>query len=181
MIACRSDIVIHRTRRFGFGEVVPMKYRAGILAILAVLASAALLTAQPRSDEQSLKTAHETLFSSVKTANLTLLQAMIHPRSLGFFRESLSAVQLGPGYGAAEALPTVLTDLSQFNAVPTDTVYRVLGPVGVVLMSAHLQAPKASKKQLDRSSRATYVYISDGENWKLLSWHGSDTPLKMKK
>jgi hypothetical protein len=113
----------------------------------------------------------------VKTGNLTLLQAMIHPRALGFFRESVNSVQLGSNYGPAEALPAVLSDIGAFVTVPTDTVYRVLGQVGVVLMTANLQAPKDSK-QPNRSSRATYVCIEDGGNWKLLSWHGSDMPLK---
>jgi len=34
------------------------------------------------------------------------------------------------------------------------------------------------KGSKDRYNRGTYVYISEGGNWKLLSWHGSDTPLK---
>jgi hypothetical protein len=117
------------------------------------------------------------LFSSVKTANLTLLQAMIHPQALGFFRESQRSVRLGSGVGAADVLPAVLSDLGRFVAVPTDTVYRVVGQIGVVLMTAHLQASKGSDLPA-RSSRATYVYVADGGTWKLLSWHGSDTPFK---
>ena len=154
-----------------------VKYRVWILAIMAVVGCAALVRAQAPADEQSLKIAHEALFSSVKTANLTLLQAMIHPQALGFFRESQRSVRLGPNYGAADVLPAVLTELGQFLAVPTDTVYRVVGQVGVVLMTAHLQASKGSNLP-NRTSRATYVYINEGGTWKLLSWHGSDMPLK---
>ena len=154
-----------------------MRHRVWVLAIMAVVGCAALMRAQARSDEQSLKTAHEALVASVKAGNLTLLQPMIHPRGLGFFRESVTTVQLGNNYGAADVLPGVLTDVGRFVAVPTDTVYRAVGQVGVVLMTAHFQAPKGSN-QPDRSSRATYVYTVDGGNWRLLSWHASDMPLK---
>ncbi len=153
-----------------------MRHRVWVLAIMALVGCAALMRAQTPSDEQTLKTAHEALFSSVKAANLTLLQAMIHPQGLGFFRESVGSVRLGANYSPADVLPAVLTDIGQFVTVPTDTVYRVVGQVGVVLMTAQLQAAK--KGQPNRSSRATYVYIMDGGNWRLLSWHGSDMPLK---
>ncbi len=144
---------------------------------MAVVGCAALMRAQARPDEQSLKAAHEALFASVQAGNLTLLQAMIHPRGLGFFRDSVNTVQLGNNYGVAEVLPAVLTDVGRFVAVPTDTVYRAVGQVGVVLVTAHLQAPKGSNLP-DRSSRGTYVYSVDGGNWRLLSWHASEMPLK---
>ena len=153
-----------------------MKHRVWVLAIMAVVGCAALMGAQARGDEQSLKTAHEALIASVKTGNLALLQAMIHPRGLGFFRDSVNTVQLGNNYGTGDVLPAVLTDIGRFAAVPTDTVYRAVGQVGVVLMTANLAAPKGSKQS--RSSRATWVYVVDGENWRLLSWHASDMPLQ---
>ncbi len=140
--------------------------------------------AQGGPNEQSLKTAHETMISSMKTANMTVLQAMIHPHALGFFRDSQFPVQIRTDYTAADAIPDVIADLGRFVALPTDTVYRVVGQVGVVCMTAALQ-PKKSEKQKDekllpRYLRGTYVYVSDGGNWRLVSWHGSDTPLVQK-
>jgi len=140
---------------------------------------AAVPRAQVRMDEASLKTAHEALIAGVKTANLTLLQAMIHPNGLGFFRESQRPAQLGSGSSAADVLPAVLADLGRFAAVPTQTIYRVVGQTGIVAMTSQLQAQKGSKEQ-DRYSRGTYVYVVEGGNWKLLSWHGSDSPLVKK-
>lgn len=154
-----------------------MRHRMWVLAVVALIGSSVLMRTQARMDEQSLKVAHETLFGGVKTGNLALLQTMIHSRGLGFFRESVRPAQLGAGYGAGDALPAVLADLGRFQSIPTQTVYRVVGQVGVVAMTAQLQAQKGSDQQ-DRFSRATYVYIVDGANWKLLSWHGSDTPQK---
>jgi len=157
-----------------------VKHRVWILAVVILVGSAAVVRAQARMDEASLTAAHEALVVGVKTANLTMLQAMIHPRGLGFFRESQLPIQLGADFTANNVLPAVVADLGRFMAVPTQTIYRVVGQVGVVMMTALLVAPKESKELLDRSSRATYVYVVDGGNWRLLSWHGSDLPVKPK-
>jgi hypothetical protein len=69
-----------------------------------------------------------------------------------------------------------MADLGRFVSVPTDTVYRIFGEVGLVNMTATLRAKKG-ERQPDRFVRGTYVYISEGGNWKLVSWHGSDIPL----
>ena len=150
-----------------------------ILAAMIAAGVVAPVNAQSGANEQSLKTAHETMINSVKTANLTILQAMIHPRALGFFYGSQFPVQLRGDYSAADALPAVVDDLGRFVAVPTDTVYRVVGQVGVVCMTSAMQ-PKKGQDQQPRYLRGTYIYIWEGGNWKLVSWHGSDTPLVKK-
>ena len=150
-----------------------------ILAIMGAAASVVPGYAQKVPDEQSLKIAHETLISSIKEANLVVLQPMIHPRGLGFFRESQFPVEIRNDYSAADALPALVNDISRFVAVPTDTVYRVFGQAGLVLMTAQLQTKKG-EKQPPRYLRGTYLYIPEGGNWRLVSWHGSDTPLAKK-
>jgi hypothetical protein len=131
------------------------------------------------ADERSLQVTHETLVSGVKSGNVVMVQALIHPRALGFFRDSTRLVQLGGEYSAADAVPTLLADLGRFVATPTETVYRVVGTTGVVLMSTTFRAKKGEKEP-DRYVRATYVYLPDGANWKLMSWHTSDVPLVKK-
>ena len=49
--------------------------------------------------------------------------------------------------------------------------------MGIVNMTA-FQKRKPSEKGPDRYVRGTYTYFYDGSNWKLVSWHGSDTPVK---
>lgn len=154
-----------------------MRYRICLLAIVTFMGSEIVTRAQGNPDESSLKLAHETLIKSVTSANLTVLQSMIHPRASGFFQASQQLVQLGAGVSAADILPTLIADLGHFVSIPTDTAYRVVGPVGVVNLTAFLQAKK-NEKQPDRYVRGTYVYSWDGGNWKLVSWHGSNTPLK---
>jgi hypothetical protein len=156
-----------------------VRHLGWILAIMITMASIGLGHAQNSLDEQSLKTAHETVMNNIKTANLVVLQAMIHPRALGFFRESQRPAEIRSGFTPADALPSVVSDLGKFVSVPTDTVYRVVGQVGIVCMTAAMEAKKG-EKQLSRSQRGTYVYISESGNWKLVSWHGSDTPLTKK-
>lgn len=157
-----------------------MGYRIVVLAIVALVGSASTVRAQESPEEHALRAAHETIVGSVTTGNLALAQAMIHPRALGFFRDSLFLVQLGGEVGTTDILPAVVGDLSRFVSVPTDTVYRTFGQVGLVSMTATLRAKKG-EKQPDRFVRGTYAYISDGGNWKLVSWHGSDIPLVKKK
>jgi hypothetical protein len=152
-----------------------VRHLGWILAIMITMASIGLGHAQNSLDEQSLKTAHETVMNNIKTANLVVLQAMIHPRALGFFRESQRPAEIRSGYTAADALPSVVSDLAKFVTVPTDTVYRVVGQLGIVCMTAALESKKG-EKQSSRALRGTYVYISESGNWKLVSWHGSDTP-----
>lgn len=154
-----------------------VRYRICLLAVVTVVGSAAVARAQGGPDEPSLKLAHETLIRSVTSGNLTVTQAMIHPRASGFFQESQRPVQLGQDVRAADILPTLIADLGHFDSTPTDTAYRVIGSVGMVNMTAFMQAKKG-ERQPDRYVRGSYVYSWEGGNWKLVAWHGSDTPLK---
>jgi hypothetical protein len=153
-----------------------VRYRICLVAVVAFIGSTAVARAQGGSDEASLKLVHETVVKSVTSGNVAVLQGMIHPRASGFFHASQQPVQLGSGVSAADILPTLITDLGQFVSIPTDTSYRVIGQVGVVNLTAFLSGKKFG--QPDRYVRGTYVYASEGGNWKLVSWHGSDTPLK---
>lgn len=147
------------------------------LAVVALAASTAVVRAQGSPDEASLKLVHETVFKAVASGNLTLIQGLIHTRASGFFRDSQQPVQLGSGVTAADVLPTLLADLGHFQSIPTDTVYRVIGTVGVVNMTSFQQRNR-NERGSDRYLRGTYIYAWDGGSWKLVSWHGSDTPLK---
>jgi hypothetical protein len=168
-----------RRQRLGFARGEAMKYSGWIMAIMIAVASTAIGHAQSNLTEQSLKTTHETMISNIKTANLVVLQAMIHPRALGFFRESQATVQIRDNYPVADALPSVIAEISRFMPFVTDTVYRVVGQAGIVCMTAVLQ-PKVGEKQPIRYLRGTYVYVSEGGKWNLVSWHGSDTVLAKK-
>ncbi len=125
------------------------------------------------------RTVGSSMFCNVTTGNLTLVQAILHPRATGFFRDSQILVQLNSQVGPADILPAVIADVGRFVSVPTNTTYRVIGGVGLVNMTAMLRAKKG-EKQPDRFVRGTYVYVSEGGNWKLASWHGSDIPLQKK-
>jgi hypothetical protein len=152
--------------------------KARLLALISLFTltlAIPMAPAQTGATEQSLRTAHETLMGALKSGNLVMVQALIHPQALGFFRDGQRLAQLGGSYGAAEALPAVLTDLGQFQVVPYEATYRVSESTGIVCLSASMQAKEKSKS---RVIRATYVYVVTGGNWKLLSWHTSDVPLQ---
>jgi len=158
-----------------------MKYPGWVLTIIV---AAALLTsgyAQVSPTEESLKVVHDTVINSVTKGNVPAVQAVMHPQALGFFRESQSPAQVKGGYTTTDALSSVLAELTSFVAFPTTaTVYRVVGNVGLALMTATLEPHKGEKKKLPRYLRGTYVYVWNDGYWKLLSWHSSDTPLAQK-
>jgi hypothetical protein len=145
--------------------------------LAAVIATAPVVRAQGRPDDASLKLVHETLIKSVTAGNLAVIQGLIHPQAVGFFRDSQQAVRLGQGASPAEILPTLIADLGHFTSTPTDTGYRALGNVGIVYMTT-FQERKSNERGPDRFVRGTYIYLWDSTGWKLVSWHGSDTPLK---
>lgn len=153
-----------------------MLKRIVILVLIALSGIVLLGIAQSNPTKANLQLAHESLISAITSGNLTLAQAMIHPNALGFFRESQRFVELRADYGAADALPSVIEDISQFNGYTFDVSYRVVGNTGIVCMANILEAKKWSKAK-DRHTRSTYVYVNVGGNWKLLSWHTSSIPL----
>jgi hypothetical protein len=149
-----------------------------IALAVAVLGLPVAATAQAGANEASLKLAHETVVKAVTSGNLAVVQGIIHPQGAGFFRDSQQLVQLTPTATASSVLPTLITDLGTFAAIATtSTVYRTFGTVGIVNMTA-FEKRKPSEKGSDRFVRGTYVYVFEAGNWKLVSWHGSDTPLK---
>jgi hypothetical protein len=148
-----------------------------VLTAVAVLGMPAAARAQA-ADETSLRLAHETVVKAVTSGNIAVVQGIMHPRASGFFRESQQLVQLSPTVTAAAVLPTLIADLATFVSIATtDTGYRIFGATGIVNMTA-FEKRKPSERGSDRFIRGTYVYLWDAGNWKLISWHGSDTPLK---
>ncbi|GEM_PF-2603071 len=152
--------------------------------VLKTMVAAALLTsgyARTGPTEGSLKVVHDTVINSVTKGNVAAVQLILHPQALGFFRESQFPAQVKSGFTTTDALSAVLAELTSFVAFPTtETVYRVVGNVGIALMTATLEPHKGEKKKLPRYLRGTYVYVWNDGYWKLLSWHSSDTPLAQK-
>lgn len=144
------------------------------LAIGLLLGVCAQTPAQDGATPETLRLTHETLVRATSSGNLTRVEAFIHPRALGFFRESQRLVQLRQDYGPADVLPPVLDELAGLNAVDLATEYRVVGQVGVVCLTSDLQVPR----QRDQFIRSTYVYAYEGNGWRLLSWHNSNMPLE---
>ena len=71
-----------------------MLQRVCVLALVAVICTSSAVRAQGRPDEASLKLVHETMVKSVTAGNLAVVQGLIHPQALGFFRDSQQAVRL---------------------------------------------------------------------------------------
>jgi len=154
-----------------------MRRRVLVLCVIAVSASVPTLVAQSVPTEDSLKLAHQTLMSAITSGNPAMLEPILHRNGVGFFRDSQMIVQLGGGYGAQEAIPSVLADLGRFTMSAYDTVYRVTATTGVVCMATTLQ-PKKGEKGQPRYIRSTWIYANLDGAWRLLSWHSSDIPLK---
>jgi hypothetical protein len=144
--------------------------------VLGLLTSITVVSGQ--SDIDSLKASHRLLVEAVATGNIDLFVPRIHPRALGFFKNSQLVVKLSPQKTAADMAPSLLADLSTLVSTAMQDEYRVEGDTGVVC-STFSRTPTTGmdKKKRTEYFRATYVYARHQRNWLLLSWHTSNTPL----
>jgi hypothetical protein len=98
-----------------------VKPRVCVLALVAIIAAAPVVRAQGRPDEASLKLAHGIMIKSITAGNFAVVQGMIHPQAVGFFRDSQQPVRLGPSLSPADILATLIADLGHFTSTSTDT------------------------------------------------------------
>jgi len=149
--------------------------RLSFLVILFFFLSASLLGA---TAEDELKAAHGVVERAVDTGNINILESVIHPRALGFFRISQIPVLLNRNYTVRDAVPAVLEDFSHYSSIPYESKFRVVGNTGIVCTTSYQQPKKKSVKgPKKRYTRTTAVYTKTAGGWKLLSWHTSDIPL----
>jgi hypothetical protein len=148
--------------------------KTGLIALL-VLASPAVARGQA-APEESLKIVHSLLTQAVNSGNVDAVTNLVHPQAVGFFRDSARLVQLRSDYGPTQVLPAVIADLAKFSSTPIDTVFRVVGEVGIVSIQMNQDAKEFSGR--DRYLRSSYIYVRVKDAWRLVSWHTSDTPLK---
>jgi hypothetical protein len=151
-----------------------MKSITSALVLATTLVCGSVSDAQTVSAEDSLKATHELLMQAVSTANVTMVANLVHPQAFGFFRESMRLAELKPGVTITDIVTPILKDLSSFKLMRHDTVVRTMGDTGIVTLATIAESSKKS----DRYLRSTYVYVRTEGNWKLLSWHTSDAPVK---
>jgi hypothetical protein len=144
------------------------------LVLATTLVCGSVSDAQTVSAEDSLKATHELLMQAVTTANVAMVGNIVHPQAFGFFRQSMRLAELKPGVTITDILTPILADLSAFKLTRYDTIVRAMGDTGIVTLATIAESSKKS----DRYLRSTYVYIRTEGNWKLLTWHTSDAPVK---
>lgn len=132
------------------------------------------------SDVEGLKAAHALVFEAVKSADIPLIAASVHPRAMGFFLTSHFPAKLTVRRGIQEIAPYIMSDLSGFARTEMSTEYRVAGTVGIVCATIQLM-PRGQEKKKPGYRRTTLIYGYSGDQWKLVSWHSSDAPLKRDK
>jgi SnoaL-like domain len=151
--------------------------------VLTLLASSPL-AARAAAPEDSLKLAHGTLVSSILQGNLAMAQGLVHQNALGFFWDSQMLAEIKPEFTPAQALTPIIADLGRFTSTNSATTYRVVGDTGIVCMTSVRVPTKEAKKEDSKLQtayyRLTYTYVRDGGNWRLLTWHTSQTPLVKK-
>lgn len=160
---------------------IPRRLRKGagrLTAAIVLIASASEVGAQGLSLEDSLKATHQTLMQAVGAASAERVSALIHPRALGFFRDSQRVVQLQGG-DLTVVVQGLLKDLGEITTSqqPLDTSLRVIGETGIVTQTT-MRESVVSKRKVVRYLRTTAVYLRTPDGWKLASWHTSDTPLE---
>jgi len=149
-----------------------------ILAAALVLGLTASSEGQTLTPEASLKATHEMLMQAVTAANADRVAALVHPRALGFFRNSQQVAELKGRDSLGVLVETLLRDLGEFTADQQShsTTMRIEGDTGIVTQTSRRETV-VQKKNVTRYLRTTAVYVRSADGWKLLSWHTSDTPL----
>lgn len=128
------------------------------------------------ADLDSLRAAHSLILKTVETSNITGLERRVHPRAMGFFRESQRAVTFN-----RSVAEFAMMDLQAFSATPYGTEYRVVGTSGIVCSVVRLAPDRSATSKPPRTVRGTYLYTNVDGRWLLASWHTSDVPLKSKR
>jgi hypothetical protein len=153
-------------------------------ACVTAILAAAPAVARADAAEDSLKLAHGVLVSSILQGNLAMAQGLVHQNALGFFWDSQMLAEIKPEFTPAQAITPIIADLGRFTNTNSATTYRVAGDTGIVCMTSVRVPTKEAKKEDSKLQtayyRLTYTYVRVGENWKLLSWHTSQTPLVRK-
>ncbi len=154
---------------------------------LLVLCAAAILSTQAAVAQtpgvQGLKMAHTGLLQAFESGDMQSLQAGIHPRAVGFFRNAQRVTELSIKMQVKDVVPPLWADTMRFARTPLETKYEVLGETGIVSTTASFvpaknPPPGQKKATAPRYGRMTHVYSFQGGVWKLVAWHTSDTPVK---
>lgn len=125
------------------------------------------------SDVASLKLAHTLVFQAVRSVNTKVLEAMLDPEAMGFFRGSHLPVTMTNSQGVPEIAVYLVNDFATLARAELQSEYRVVGTTGIVLSVIQLRSRGSDKVA---NSRSTVVYHYTGESWKIVSWHSSDVP-----
>ncbi len=133
---------------------------------------------------EGLKVVHSGLLQAFESGDIKSLQARIHPRAVGFFRDAQRLTELSSRLQIKDVIPPLWADTMRFARTPMDTSYTVLGHTGIVSTTASfvpLKNPPANtqkKAREPRYGRMSHVYTFEAGAWKLVAWHTSDTPVK---
>lgn len=154
-----------------------MTKAVSIVSIVVVLLS--LSVSAQQSDVESLKIVHGSLTDLVASGDSALLESLVHPEAMGFFRDSQLPVSLSSRLTITDIAPALLNELSKFNRSTYDTMYRVIGDTGIVCARGAMVPVKLSGRKANTVyDRVTYIYSRINGNWRLVSWHSSDMPVK---
>ena len=169
---------------YGRGQVVledHIMMSRWVLALALAVGLTGSTAGQALSPEASLKATHDTLMQAVTAANADRVAPLIHPRALGFFRDSQQVTELKGASNLGPIVAALLRDLGEFTAAQANsTTLLVEGNTGIVTQTSRRETV-VEKKPVSRYLRTTGVYLRSGDGWKLLSWHTSDTPLVLPK
>ena len=121
---------------------------------------------------ESLKAVHASLTDAVRIGDLEAIARMVHPNSIGFFRQSQFPVRLDIRHTVRDVMPSLLASLSELISASPETEYKVYNTTGVVCEKWVVQE-RIGRSDRNVTRRSTYTYSKLGQRWYLVSWHDS--------
>ena len=143
-----------------------------ILLQICLLVSVAPQPDMEQEKLENLKAAHASLTDAVRKSDLETIARMVHPSSIGFFRQSQFPVKLDIRHTVRDVLPSLLASLSELVSASPETEYKAYNTTGVVCEKWVVQE-RIGRSDRNVTRRSTYTYSKLGPRWYLVSWHDS--------
>ena len=135
---------------------------------------------EPEIDE--LEASLEKFLESVNSRDLKSFREAWHPQAVLFFRNTPLPVDLKEV--GAEAWSQIFRDVFagyvdlDYRAMDLD--YRILGKTGLVWGLTELTFQLEGEPQQQQESRLTATFTATEQGWKIISWHDSAFPERIR-
>ena len=149
-----------------------------LLITLILLSSPAL----PAGDIDELEASLERFLESVNSRDLESFRKAWHPEAVLFFRNTLFPIDLKEI--GTEIWSKIFRDIFagyvDLDYTAVDLNYRIVGKIGLVWGLTELTFQLEGQPPYQQGTRLTATFARTGKGWKIVSWHDSAFPERLR-